>query len=395
MCVLLRARFGGAPELDWLFIPGFFGFAFLWGMYTFLVAAPLALVFVWLAHRHVHLDRRRDAWALVPAGLLLFFSHGLLFVFAHAIGVTMMLVRHRGWPGAGRLLPYFAGAAPVLAFLLIDRASAHPFHGAPWLGGFDQARLVFPVLTLMASPGDRGYLAALLLLLWAPRPLRLRLQPVAATAWAPWAVVVLIWLACPSEAMRNSSLYQRFALFLLPAYAFLFRPADPQAAPGLPGGRLLLPLVCVAVLANESLRVREFAEESRTFDQVAAAALPGQRALALVLRTGSDAARNPFTYLHYPLWYQAERHGLVDFNFARNPVQVVHYRPGREPAVGPGFEHQPETFDWHRDQGRTYRYFFVRLDVAPDALFGQADCPVTLRAAAGGWWLYERGACPP
>ena len=57
-CVLLRRRFDGDERLDWLFIPGFFGLSFIWGNFTFLVAAPVGLFFVLLADRYAESARR-------------------------------------------------------------------------------------------------------------------------------------------------------------------------------------------------------------------------------------------------------------------------------------------------------------------------------------------------
>ena len=85
---------------------------------------------------------------------------------------------------------------------------------------------------------------------------------------------------------------------------------------------------------------------------------PGERALTLAFSTASPGAGHPYAYIHYPAWYQAERQGLVDFNFAWFPPQIVRWRPDRAPPVTPGFEWYPEKFDWHRHEG--WRYFIEK-----------------------------------
>src|SRR5471032_1021382 len=50
--VALRRQLGGDPRLDWLFIPGFFGSSYALGFYPYLVAAPLGVLFLVLAHRY-------------------------------------------------------------------------------------------------------------------------------------------------------------------------------------------------------------------------------------------------------------------------------------------------------------------------------------------------------
>ncbi|MFX8449327.1 hypothetical protein ABTL80_20275, partial [Acinetobacter baumannii] len=51
-CIQLRKQFAGDARIDWLFVPSFFGFAYDFGLFTFLVAAPLALLFVLLARQY-------------------------------------------------------------------------------------------------------------------------------------------------------------------------------------------------------------------------------------------------------------------------------------------------------------------------------------------------------
>ena len=79
--VALREEFGGDERLDWLFLPGYFGFAFQYGFYTFLVATPVGLIFLLLAKRFAAAPSGAGAVRMVFAGLALFFSHGLVFVF--------------------------------------------------------------------------------------------------------------------------------------------------------------------------------------------------------------------------------------------------------------------------------------------------------------------------
>src|SRR5690349_10528072 len=85
-CVALRHELGGDSRLDWLFIPSFFGIVFTIGLYTFMIAAPLGVLFIVLALRHARQPTLRMGLFLLIADLGLFFSHGLVFVFANVIG---------------------------------------------------------------------------------------------------------------------------------------------------------------------------------------------------------------------------------------------------------------------------------------------------------------------
>ena len=155
-------------------------------------------------------------------------------------------------------------------------------------------------------------------------------------------------------------------------------------------------LWCIPIfLAVHVDRLRAFARESAPFEDVLAAAAPGNRALTVVFDARSDAAGNEFAYRHWPSWYQAERGGLVDVNFARAYPQVVRYRPGvvptrfsqedwaKSPAGG---------FDWERDGASAYRYFFVR-GTLPATFFPAGQCRPVLVRSSGDWSLYENVRC--
>lgn len=73
------------------------------------------------------------------------------------------------------------------------------------------------------------------------------------------------------------------------------------------------------VLGIQSYKTWRFGQESKDSEPVLAAMQPGQRALSLPFAAKSQAAGNPFAYMHYAAWYQSEKHGLVDFNFAWSP----------------------------------------------------------------------------
>ncbi|HEX5539121.1 MAG TPA: hypothetical protein VFX01_04960, partial [Methylophilaceae bacterium] len=157
----------------------------------------------------------------------------------------------------------------------------------------------------------------------------------------------------------------------------------------------LLVVLCFVMLSVYSVRTWRFGQESADIDHLTAMIEPGQRALTLAFDTDSEADNNVRIYAHYPAWYQAERQGLVDFNFAWFPPQIVRYRPDHLPKVLPGFEWHPERFDWTEHDGDNYRYFFVRPSPdMPKDLFEGSPCPPHLLLKRGSWVVYERSSCP-
>jgi hypothetical protein len=220
----------------------------------------------------------------------------------------------------------------------------------------------------MGSPTIDPLLAPLVpLLLAASLLLGVRLNRNKA-AIVPIAVLLLWIVLVPDTAMETYFVGSRFAAVFLPFVALLFAPAPA------PGWRLLpIVLLTWATLGVQVARLLAFADESRAFEEVLAAAEPGHRAQQQVLDMTSRAAGTPMAYQNFALWYQTEKAGFVDFNFAAYRTQVVRFR---DPKA------QTEL------AASAYRYVFAR-GAAPHA----ADCRWQLRKASGPWTLLENVGC--
>ncbi|MFI5000309.1 MAG: hypothetical protein ACHQK9_10570 [Reyranellales bacterium] len=396
--VALRRRLGGDPRLDWLFIPGFFGYAYAWGFYTFLVAVPIGMLFIVLAHRYAGRPTPILGAVLVLLDLVLFFSHGLVFLYANCIGgVFLLLGRRRLAPLLVAMLPYAAVGLWCVAYVLVrPRLAGDSLDDMLGTFGWDSSRLNFLVLSIAWPVGDvdadwrLGPLV--LLMLAAPIALGARLNRRDSSAFAPLLVTVLLWVLVPFSGVW--SLYQRFALFLLPFYAVIFRP--PERVTRRVILWIWLPVVSWAFLAVHVERLFAFAKESAGFDEVLAVTEPGQRAFALIFDATSAAAGHDNPYLHLPLWYEAEKGGFVDFNFAVFPQEVVRYRPNRVPAAfkGPPWAWRPgRHFDRKWLEDASYRYFFVRNTAPLPPAFFPADCQPKLLKSAGSWSVFENVNC--
>ncbi|HZV99751.1 MAG TPA: hypothetical protein VFF74_12250, partial [Methylophilaceae bacterium] len=148
------------------------------------------------------------------------------------------------------------------------------------------------------------------------------------------------------------------------------------------------------LLSLHSVRAWRFGQETAGFDRMMATVQPNSRALALVFDRDSEAAGNIKIYTQYPAWYQAEQAGLVDFNFGWMPSLIVRYRLDRLPSVLPGFEWNPESFDWNKNRGDNYKYFFVRSgNSMPADVFKGASCRPKLISHSGSWQVYEQNSC--
>ncbi|MDF3835118.1 hypothetical protein P3W85_19445 [Cupriavidus basilensis] len=406
-CLLLRRRFGADERLDWLFVPAYFGFAYEWGFFTFLVAAPLGLLFLLLADRYAERPTPATATTLLLAGVILFFSHGLVFLFAALVGASFLALK------AGNLrrcllalLPY--GLLAMLCLLYaanarkLETSIVYASPGILW--EWDWTRVFMFFLAPWSSwPQQALFAIDSLFVLAVPWLLGLRPNWRNPSACVPMLAVLAIWCLVPQYAMKTAFLYQRFGLFIFPCYALMFHQPPSRTKPA-PRARqrarlcqVLLALICLTFFATHTKRLLDFAQESAEFDTLLAATQPAQRALMLIYDANSAAASHPGAYVHYAAWYQAEKKGLVDFNFAWFPPQIVRYSPDQLPALGPfnpsARRNFPQTFDWEAHRAREYRYFFVRGTPVPPSLLDNRRCDVILLKAAGSWSLYENRGC--
>jgi len=391
MCIALAREFRSDTRLYPLFLVGFFGLAYKWGFYTFLVAAPVTLAFVLLALRYARMPTPKGALALFAGGLAMLASHGLAFMLGWAMGAALLVAERparlarAGWPFAALALAF-------VAYFLGSRFFQSQYHVVYHYWDpldYGWTRLLKIPLYAIGDRDDKFVLEPIALaLVAAPFLLGLRLRRAAWRRCVPLAAVLALMLSIPSFALDTAFLYERYGVYLLPALAWAF-PGERQQARS-PSALILF--LCALVLGLYSVRAWRFGEETRSIDAAIATLVPGERALTLAFTTASRGASHPYVYIHYPAWYQAERNGLVDFNFAWFPPQVVRWRPERAPAVTPGFEWYPQRFDWIRHEGERYRYFFVH-GALPAGFFAAAPCPPARIFADGAWAIYERRGC--
>ena len=420
-CIGFRRHLRGDARLDWLFVPGFFGFAFGWGFYTFLVAAPLGILFIWLSYGYATATSVRKGVGMFLAGTALFFSHGLVFLFAAAIGVGFVLVKQK--PLTRKVLalaPFVPLGVLSIAYALWSHAT-DPLLGQTVPGidvfkwGFDLQRLLsLPVYVWGMNKDAAVYLPLVALMFAAPWLWRDRINPDRATI-VPMLAVAIIWFLVPGTALKTAYLYHRFALFLLPAYAFMFCAPQsstsdarrmsvrfpPHSSPHSTlgafrgfGVQAVIVAGCWIFLTDQAVRLHRFAIENAPLDKLLMQTEPDQRALSLIFDRASPAFRSTAAYAHQSLWYQAEQHGFVDLNFASFVPQIVRFRPGMLPLSPLALEHDPGSFEWKKDNGRQYRYFFVhKVGPLPANFFANNECDVALVTQEGEWSLYEQRSC--
>ncbi|HEY1996612.1 hypothetical protein [Paraburkholderia sp.] len=416
----LRKEFRADARLDWLYVLGFFGYAYQYGFYTFLLAVPVGLFFLILARRFAQAPTRAGGLAVLVAGVFLFFSHGLMFLFCCALGAAFIPCFVKGFARMLRAaLPYALLGVLTLTYLayvkhsalVIPAGSTQASAGTmwDWSGSFGWHRVYnFLLYTVATEMKDWYFMLGAMFMLAAPWLMGAKLNRQDPSALLPMLGAVLIWFAAPSDAMGIAALYQRFAIILLTAYALMFRaeavhakeinesaPRRTGATPRTLLTQVLLMIFCWSYLSVLAVREHRVAVEDAPFETLLDATEPGQRALSLIYAPESPIIDSLWTYHTYPLWYQADRQGFVDFNFAFFLPQIVRFRPDRIPPARPSAEGSaPQDFSWHKFEGRMYRYFFVRHTAPlPPQMFANDECQVVLIKQVPDWSLFERRAC--
>ncbi len=402
LCMALRRQFGADRRLDWLFVLSFFGMCWKWGFLTFLVSSPVFLLFLLLAARHAQDPGGKRSLMLVLAGTFLLFSHGLLFLAALFLGGLLMLEQvwaHRGEALVARFLPYVVLSVICIGFRLATQQmeGAMQNHGFTYGTPLWQRPLTWLIHITDAEDHDNvGFLQlATAAALCAPLLYGLRLNRRAPLVLLAGLFAILCIV--PANAFETGGLFYRFALFLPPFIAFAFRapaPMDTASARSF-GSGVVLAASCWLVLGMQGSRIAAFAQESKPFETVLAAAQPGKRALALILDEDSPAAVNERAYGHWGLWYQAEKHGFVDFNFAFFPPQVIRFRPDHKAIMDEEERLSLGQYVWPDRFINQYTYVFVRGSAEKVELVKKMSrCPLAIVANDGLWFLLERGACP-
>jgi hypothetical protein len=404
MSVLLRKTLSSDPRLDWLALASFFGFAWKWGFLSFLVAAPIGLLFIWASIRYLTEKKSSRAALLIAVGSVLLISHGLIFIFAWSVGFYMCCwsaYQSRQWVKA--LWPVVLTAAIFLAYSLFisyvqfGLVSGSDSYGITIWALNPIGRLKELFVYSFDNQSSVLYTIVTCVLILAPLALRCQINIKNQMVWAILVLTLIIFFCAPAYAAKTAFLYQRFAIFLLPAWALIFSKNQITKQSRLTENIIIL-LMALSVwvpLASHMAEAIRFKRESTDFEIILNRLEPNKRALYLAIDNYSPADRHQNIYLHYGSWYQADKKGFVDFNFAWFPPQMLRFKTDDVTEIRPSFEFQPKTFDWNKHKGDKYDYFIVRSEISVEEkkYFMGAQCMPVLLAQRGAWYVYEKNSC--
>lgn len=398
----LRKHLNAPPVLDWLVLCSFFGFAFKWGFMTFLVAAPVGLLFI--KRTIIFAEKPGFGSGLIVAllGVVTFFSHGLVFIGTLAIGTLYSLWNVRSLRDfALRMAPYAVLALLAATYFYFARQAANndlkQDSSILWeislkrpFSFFAYQWTIMSEDKMLFSQVVMGFIHLFMLAL--PFLLGMRLRP-SLRRFTPLLVLAVVATVAPSMAMTTYFLYQRFALFIMAFYVLLFEvPSTPPRLGALGRAALLaLPLLCFTKSAMVMSQFHEFDKESADFSRAMERMPAGQRVMAVVDARGSDAMHGTDTYLHVVAWYQAEHKGFLEMNFAQFLPQIVRYKPGVKFVKAPA-EWDPRLYEWDKHRMASFDAFVVRSADPDSWLPAKAPCPLNKVIHEGLWSVYQPSA---
>jgi len=363
-----------------------YGYAFNWGFFDFMLAAPLAVLLIAAGNAYATAPSRRRALALVGLAYLCFFTHILaLGLGALIAGATIAVARSprraRLWGlcALASVLPAVAGIVWATRYLSPPSSTSPPFETAYGVQRFHE--LLSYQLGLLDPDWRQAAIGAVLLGLpfaMGGRPSR------DARRWVALALTLCVFFALPKDMFGVAFVYGRYAVFVLPALVIALRPG-PRAP------RLLRWLslgLVVTQLGLVSARVLAFDREASSLNVVLARMLPNKRVLYLATHSESAIVAHP-AYLHFGCYYQVKRGGPVDFSFAEFFANRYRYRKEQDPNLPPNLEWEPRQFRWAAHGGDRYDYLLVRGPVH-EPWFSDTGVRYTTVAAHGPWKALAR-----
>lgn len=376
------------PFLLWLFLPAFFGLCYLAGFLTFLLAAPLVLVTLLYADRYSCTPTPRRAAGLIALLIALFFCHGLAFYFAFFLTGLLWLGRHWRQPVAlfKGGLPLLLAALPAGLHLYISMVAA-PTLSEPEPVQFFSLGERFSRYVLFQSAMPDMLTAALTGVLFLVPFLFATVRNGALGPRVLAGGLFVLWLTLPYNPAGVAFVFDRYSLYLLPFLALTLQPRT--LTPLLSSlARYMIILAVLTLLGHQAVFQAEFAKREGSYLAALKQLPTGQRLLNLAEPELLSSIPSLPTW-HLASWYQSERQGWVEFNFANFVPQIVRYRDPA-PAIYYTRQTQLNKFDWAKYKADRFDFISVRHGKPlPDSLFAAAPCGVKLWQQGDGWSIYQ------
>ena len=342
---LLRKTFQAPVILEWAALTSFFGFAFQWGFITFLIAIPIGMLFFITNKYYLETREHKYLIGILLLGCLTYFSHILIFSFFCFISYCYFLTihfRHQNWMQRFQFtLVYLLFAA--MLFRYVSKPDLLSFND--YSENYVFAPIWYKILTLVYMPWNMertvwcsiSWVALLIL------PRRMGYRPTQQySRYIPLIAFLIIWFLLPHSLFQTAFIYERFAIFLMPFY-YLIWDKNEQANTEKDQIQKIKLMHIIFILTISGLMFKVYYNNIRfahdptmqAYLKISNTILPKKRILMLFdsPSPSSGLLTSNTEYLHFGSWYQAQKHGWTDFNFAAYRPQIVRFKPDKLPPI--------------------------------------------------------------
>ena len=402
-CIKLRRLFDGDFRLDVLFIPGFFSFSWQIGLTSYLIAVPLALFFIAFAIEHLRDSTLRSGLKMACMGIALFLSHALAAMYGGIFAGLYLLLHARRLPQLIKLSWPLIPMAVLFVFYYLTKNDVMN-SGLSFILDLSWARFtqliqgqIWTCIALdpTSSLIDLGLSLSITFIICLPALISRFEGNQEGSRIVLFAIACLILLLMPIRLLNVDLMNQRISPFLLPFFLLMF-----GHNPSFPSRNFLRwapHFFCAALILLNAVLIEKFDVERKSFDAVMEKMEPNQRVLYIPFYKESLGINKMHVYRYFAVWYQVEKGGWVDFNFATNPPHLIKFRPQNAPPLGEDFVLKP-YFNWDTMKAWNYRYILLRIPPGETlekttARLAGGPCKVSLVIQLDLWRLYERGAC--
>ncbi|WP_312158829.1 hypothetical protein [Acinetobacter sp.] len=387
--IKLKDTLGATWLVPWIAIPSFFGFCYEWGFVTYLLSISIGILFFIENIKWSNKPTLKGALFVFVFGIFLFYSHILSYLFFCLLSFVFILYNLSNKKDVLKIIPVYA---LFFCFLLIyiylgDELGSQYGYGVdvmyhtvsekiinlmvfPW-SILDKSVIYFSIIFLIL-PFLMGYSFS--------RDLK-KIIPI--------FIFLLIWFALPHFINKTYFIYERYSILFFVFYYLLF---DHKKEYFYSKYFKVLFFILVFYLMLEDYKNIFLAKKETTdFSEVIEVLPSEKRVLGLIFEPISSSVSIPFTYVHFASWYQAQKNGWSDFNFAWFHPQIVRYKPSKTPEVKPGFEWTPQHVQY-LNACDNYDILIVRAyDISVRHLIEHSTCRnYTLSVHHGSWLIFEK-----
>jgi len=378
-CYKLRQSTNAPHELDWLFIPVTYGFAYQWGFLNFLIALPLG---VFLLYQIVKNDNPKPRWSLSLWIVVLFLAHILACAFFCILAALLMFDRKQGFTTwVRRALPLTISLPLGITWLVLASDSEQVSTPGPW--GLGAQRLLDLPAELLSVPTTIPFviLGAVVAILPFLGGYKLSKSP---ARFLPFIAYLVLMLIGPNYLFGNFFTYQRFNVLGLILYVICFESSTDRTQTQTKSYIVLVSVfISLTLTTLVNLKSLAFNKETKSYKSITREIKSEFRVLSLPIEAYSPLFTPP-AYLHFPSWLQAENRNIVDFSFSNFYPQIIKYKKNMRPNADGNFVWQPHTFKASNHKTENYRYLLIRTHydiqpwiqvIAPEAKIVQVERP--------------------